>query len=194
MDEDYFETFTPEQVAMHVELSSRVDTEHKVVVRIASTRDGDFEIIIVGYDYPSGFSILCGLLSAFGLDIRAGEIHSFSKEAGRGTAGRIVDVLRVAPKAGEVFKNPDLAKTYRTIATQGRDAFYKGELAQAMVAFSEKHGGLFTLLVIAFAMAYQLVPLPGRLTWLGIGAAIIPFGPFWLEPKLKALGQANQSG
>ena len=103
MDDDYFETFTPEQIATHVELSSRVETDQKVIVRIASTRDGDFEIIIVGYDYPSGFSILCGLLSAFGLDIRAGEIHSFSKQAGRGTVGRIVDVLRVSPKAGEVF-------------------------------------------------------------------------------------------
>ena len=103
MDEDYFETFTPDQIAAHVELSSRVDTDHKVVVRIASTGEGDFEIIIVGYDYPSGFSILCGLLSAFGLDIRAGEIHSSSKQAGKGTAGRIVDVLRVVPKPGEVF-------------------------------------------------------------------------------------------
>ncbi|MEQ9617173.1 MAG: DUF3817 domain-containing protein [Phycisphaerales bacterium] len=56
------------------------------------------------------------------------------------------------------------------------------------------HGGLFTLLVFAFAVCYDLVPLPGRLVWLGIGAAVIPFGPFWLEPKLKALGKANQSG
>lgn len=103
MDADYFETFTPEQIATHIELSSRVDTDHKVVVRIASTEEGDFEIIIVGYDYLSGFSILCGLLSAFGLDIRTGEIHSSSRQAGSGTTGRIVDVLRVVPKPGEFF-------------------------------------------------------------------------------------------
>jgi gamma-glutamyltranspeptidase/glutathione hydrolase len=34
---------------------------------------------------------------------------------------------------GEVFRSPDLAKTLRKIAEGGRDAFYKGELARAMV-------------------------------------------------------------
>jgi gamma-glutamyltranspeptidase / glutathione hydrolase len=50
-----------------------------------------------------------------------------------------------APRAGEVFKNPNLARSYRAIAKDGRDAFYKGELAQAMAAFSEKSGGLLAL-------------------------------------------------
>src|SRR5438067_3218680 len=39
-----------------------------------------------------------------------------------------------APRIGEVFKNANLARTYRMLAQQGRDAFYKGELARAMVA------------------------------------------------------------
>jgi gamma-glutamyltranspeptidase/glutathione hydrolase len=50
-----------------------------------------------------------------------------------------------APRAGEVFKNPFLAKTYREIARGGRDAFYKGRIAREIVAFSDKNGGLFTL-------------------------------------------------
>jgi len=50
-----------------------------------------------------------------------------------------------APAFGAVFKNPNLAKSYRAIARDGRDAFYKGDLAKAMVAFSDKHGGLFSL-------------------------------------------------
>jgi gamma-glutamyltranspeptidase/glutathione hydrolase len=49
-----------------------------------------------------------------------------------------------APKAGEVFKNPNLARTYRALAEGGRDAFYKGAIAKEIVAFSDKHGGLFT--------------------------------------------------
>jgi gamma-glutamyltranspeptidase/glutathione hydrolase len=48
-----------------------------------------------------------------------------------------------APRPGEVFKNPFLARSYREIATHGRDAFYKGQLARDIVAFSKKNGGLF---------------------------------------------------
>ncbi len=48
-----------------------------------------------------------------------------------------------APRVGDVFKNPALAETYRKIAAGGRDVFYKGEIAQKLVAFSEKKGGLF---------------------------------------------------
>ena len=50
-----------------------------------------------------------------------------------------------APKAGEVFRNPDLARTYRDIGAGGRDAFYKGRIASEMVAYSEKVGGLFSI-------------------------------------------------
>jgi gamma-glutamyltranspeptidase/glutathione hydrolase len=50
-----------------------------------------------------------------------------------------------APRAGDVFKNPTLARTLRDIAKGGRDTFYKGRIAREIVAFSEKHGGLFSL-------------------------------------------------
>jgi gamma-glutamyltranspeptidase / glutathione hydrolase len=45
-----------------------------------------------------------------------------------------------APKEGELFKNPDLARTLTTIATDGRDAFYKGELASAMDGYFKRIG------------------------------------------------------
>jgi gamma-glutamyltranspeptidase/glutathione hydrolase len=50
-----------------------------------------------------------------------------------------------APRAGEVFKSPGLARSYREIAKGGRDAFYKGRIAREIVAFSQKNGGLFSL-------------------------------------------------
>jgi gamma-glutamyltranspeptidase/glutathione hydrolase len=50
-----------------------------------------------------------------------------------------------APAAGQIFKNPNLARSYREIAAHGRDGFYKGAIAQEIVSFSEKNGGLFTL-------------------------------------------------
>jgi gamma-glutamyltranspeptidase/glutathione hydrolase len=50
-----------------------------------------------------------------------------------------------SPRAGEVFKNPRLASSYREIAKLGRDGYYKGRIAKEVVAFSDKVGGLFTL-------------------------------------------------
>jgi gamma-glutamyltranspeptidase/glutathione hydrolase len=50
-----------------------------------------------------------------------------------------------APRTGEVFKNPYLAHSYAEIARRGRDAFYNGPIAEQIVAFSEKNGGLFSL-------------------------------------------------
>src|SRR5947209_4808449 len=48
------------------------------------------------------------------------------------------------PKAGQVFKNPALARTYRRIAEGGRDAYYRGPIAEEIVRLSDKVGGLFT--------------------------------------------------
>src|SRR5258707_6535970 len=45
------------------------------------------------------------------------------------------------PEIGEQFTNPDLAKTLRLIADHGRDAFYRGEIAQAIVKTSSALGG-----------------------------------------------------
>ena len=41
-----------------------------------------------------------------------------------------------APAVGSVFTNPDMAKAYRTLRTQGTDALYAGRLGQAIVAES----------------------------------------------------------
>ena len=45
------------------------------------------------------------------------------------------------PEEGEIFKNPDLANTYKIIAKKGRDAFYEGEIAETMNDYFERIGG-----------------------------------------------------
>jgi gamma-glutamyltranspeptidase/glutathione hydrolase len=49
-----------------------------------------------------------------------------------------------APRLGEVFRNPDLERSLELIASGGHDAFYKGEIAQRIVATSLKLGGTMT--------------------------------------------------
>ncbi|WP_188237903.1 gamma-glutamyltransferase family protein [Sphingopyxis sp. LK2115] len=45
------------------------------------------------------------------------------------------------PAAGQVFRNPDLARTFRLIAEGGRDAFYEGEIARTIDAYFKRIGG-----------------------------------------------------
>ncbi len=49
------------------------------------------------------------------------------------------------PAEGDVFANPALADTLGIIAARGRDAFYRGEIAQRIVAYSQRVGGFFSL-------------------------------------------------
>ncbi|MFB3921752.1 MAG: gamma-glutamyltransferase [Terriglobia bacterium] len=48
-------------------------------------------------------------------------------------------------EAGEVFRQPELARTLRRIAAGGPAAFYRGSIARAIAASMEKHHGLIKL-------------------------------------------------
>lgn len=51
----------------------------------------------------------------------------------------------VAPKVGDLFKNPALANSLRQVAAHGRDAFYNGPMTETMVKFLRAQGGTHTL-------------------------------------------------
>jgi gamma-glutamyltranspeptidase/glutathione hydrolase len=48
------------------------------------------------------------------------------------------------PQVGQLFRNPGMAKAFRLIAEKGRDAYYKGEIAQAILSTSRRQGGTMT--------------------------------------------------
>lgn len=49
-----------------------------------------------------------------------------------------------APTTGQVFRSPDLAKTFRAIAKEGPDVFYRGEIGAMIADFVQKEGGFIT--------------------------------------------------
>ncbi len=48
------------------------------------------------------------------------------------------------PRAGQRFKNPDLARTYQRLATDGRTAYYEGSIAQTIAGYMKRIGGDLT--------------------------------------------------
>jgi gamma-glutamyltranspeptidase/glutathione hydrolase len=65
----------------------------------------------------------------------------------------------VLPAPGTVFRNPDLARALRALQQHGRDAFYKGEIARAIVAKSTALGGTMTAADLADFHAEWVTPL-----------------------------------
>ncbi len=70
----------------------------------------------------------------------------------------LVDGSR-APKAGEVFRNPDLAGSLRLIAQHGRDGYYKGKTAEAILTISREQGGTMTAADLAEFQAEWVTPI-----------------------------------
>ncbi|KAJ5814765.1 hypothetical protein N7474_006542 [Penicillium riverlandense] len=54
------------------------------------------------------------------------------------------------PQAGEIMKNPTLAKTFRALAAEGKSGFYKGRIAQEVVKVIQDLGGYMTLEDLAY--------------------------------------------
>jgi gamma-glutamyltranspeptidase/glutathione hydrolase len=50
-----------------------------------------------------------------------------------------------APKPGDIFVQKNLARTLRTLARGGRDAYYRGEIGRAIVDYCQKNGGYLTM-------------------------------------------------
>ena len=64
---------------------------------------------------------------------------------------------------------------------------YLMDVAQAVSWPGRIHGGLFVLLVLFSIIAIKKVPISYKLSFMLIIAAIVPFGPFLMDKKLKVL-------
>uniref|UniRef100_A0A3Q1JG21 Uncharacterized protein n=2 Tax=Anabas testudineus TaxID=64144 RepID=A0A3Q1JG21_ANATE len=66
------------------------------------------------------------------------------RDAGKELGGDLL-INNRAPKCGQVFKNPALARTLRELGEHGKPAFYQGIVAQSIVDVISQHGGVMTL-------------------------------------------------
>jgi len=66
------------------------------------------------------------------------------------------------PEVGQVIRQPELATTLRALAEQGRDGFYRGPVAELLVAGSEAAGGIWTLEDLAGYRVAEREPITTR--------------------------------
>src|SRR5205823_11751574 len=100
----------------------------------------------------NGFPVGDSLARAFATPIADKKLRKYP------TTVKLYLANGLAPQAGEIFRNPDLARTLKRLVgaetrNQGkgrhaalkaaRDRFYKGDIAREMAKFSEDNGGLF---------------------------------------------------
>lgn len=100
----------------------------------------------------NGFPVGDSLARAFTVPVADKKLHKYS------TSVKLYYANNRPPQAGEIFRNPDLARTLKRLVeaeTQNkakgrhealkaaRDRFYKGDIAREMAKFSEENGGLF---------------------------------------------------
>ena len=64
-----------------------------------------------------------------------------------------------APEVGELWKNPNLANTLERIANQGRDVFYKGEIAYTIADYMQANGGFLSYEDLASHSSEWVEPL-----------------------------------
>ncbi len=101
LDRHYFESFDLADIALHVTLLADVNHEHPVQVHIRPLDGSRAEIVIVAYDLFGEFSLITGLMAAYQLNIREGQVFSYQCGPGQTTpwghtdGGMIVDVFTV---------------------------------------------------------------------------------------------------
>jgi gamma-glutamyltranspeptidase/glutathione hydrolase len=70
--------------------------------------------------------------------------HGVDYLRGEDSAAKLYLPQDRSPKAGEVFRNPDLAWSLQQIAAHGRDAYYKGEISHGILDEIRRHNGVMT--------------------------------------------------
>ena len=78
MDPEYFSQFPPRTIAKHVMLANTLTLETPCALHVhPGTGAGHYRLTVVAYDYFAEFAIMCGVLSAYGFDIREALVFTY---------------------------------------------------------------------------------------------------------------------
>lgn len=158
----YSDTFSRETLQQHSEMANRLSKENLVEISTAPLTDNQWEVTIVGYDYPGELSLISGMLFIYGMDIIRGHIFTYEPLAaappskprfsgqrrsrfrkpfsGKNESKRkIVDVFIVVPQNGTPdhktwFRFRDELTQFITLLKDKKQPYVIGELAKRFAA------------------------------------------------------------
>jgi glutamate-ammonia-ligase adenylyltransferase len=116
----------PEETGLHLRLARAASPARPARVSVAVAPEGGLDVTVVGLDFFAEFALLCGVLSARGLDIESGHVHTSVPRGAGGESPRpprarrrppappadglpsriIVDEFRVAPGVAAAADGP----------------------------------------------------------------------------------------
>jgi glutamate-ammonia-ligase adenylyltransferase len=141
LDDDYFTLYTAPQIAAHVLLLAAVDDQHPVQVRVIARSDTSADMLVAAYDLFGEFSIITGLIAAYSLNIRGGQVFSYHRGPervapwGATPGGRIVDVFTVEYAAEHPFDSTAQA-LFTTQLTTLIQLLRQGKLQEARASLN----------------------------------------------------------
>ena len=78
LDGRYFARFAPAEIAVHLVALSALSVDCPVSVRVALLPSGEIACTVLAFDHPGAFSLVAGVLSSIGYDIRSGDIFTWA--------------------------------------------------------------------------------------------------------------------
>jgi gamma-glutamyltranspeptidase/glutathione hydrolase len=129
-------TTMPVQGMLPVTVPGAVDAWHVALQRFGTRTLGDVLVPAIHYA-RDGFAVSEIIAHQWNLIIAFGVLQEPE-------AKRTFTIGGAAPQLGQIVCLPDLARTLEAIAAGGVDAFYRGDLAERITAFSDANGGVLT--------------------------------------------------
>jgi len=81
LGERYFAGFSEQDICRHLRALWRLDSGNPLEMLVERRKDGSVDCTVLGFDYPSVFSIITGILAAIGFSIVSGDIYTYSQAA-----------------------------------------------------------------------------------------------------------------
>jgi gamma-glutamyltranspeptidase/glutathione hydrolase len=131
-------------------LSTELSPFHAHTVTVPGACAGWFDLI-EKHGSLSMAEILAPAIQLAGEGFPVAPITSYSWQRGAQNQlmsapnGRELTIDGRGPKPGEIFRNPNLARTFELVAHKGKSAFYEGEIAEAIISVIQETGGCMSI-------------------------------------------------